>query len=31
MRNWAENNYERGSSEIDEILNEKSRLTGFGV
>ena len=29
MRNWAENNYERGSSETDEILNEKSRLSAY--
>ena len=27
MRNWAENSFERGSSETDEVLNEKSRLS----
>ena len=31
MRNWAENNFERGSSETDEILNEKSGLSGSGA
>jgi hypothetical protein len=30
MRNWAENNFERGSSETDEVLNEKSRLSAYG-
>ncbi len=29
MRNWAENSFERGSSETDEVLNEKSRLSAY--